>query len=1130
LSGKSIRDSTGSQGDPLLESTAPVKLRIVTDEDIWFPKWGEYLVRGRVKQEDKIILNSSDYLYEPAVANLAKRNIVGAHAIFKMTDRYCPVRLMYCGNLPLRLYSGTELGVVEEINMSKRVCRVMDAAKHTPTDEYLEKAFAEDLMSLPHEDQKRLKNILTEFADVFSKSKFDIGLAQAEEHRIDTGDAQPIASNPRRVPIGVEEKVDQLVEQLLQHNIIRPSSSAWNSPIVVVSKKNGDIRMCIDYRRLNSVTKRPIFPIPDAQQLFDTLDGSCYFSTLDLSQGYHQVPVAESDIPKTAFTTRRGQYEFLRMPFGLCSAPATFQRVMHKVLRHENWLQCLIYLDDVLIFGKNAEEHEERLRQVLQRIRQAGLKLSSEKCHLFKKEVSYLGHIISHKGIETSNEKIEKVENFKVPSNEDELRSFLGLCGYYRRFIKDFAKIVAPLEKLCITKWNKKAQKKPQPTTNWHWTEEHENSFKHLKWCLTHAPILAFPTREDRFILDTDASHDCIGAVLSQIQNGEEHVIAYASNRLTKCERNYCITRKELLAIYKYVLYFKHYLYGRKFTVRTDHQALTWLLNWKRPNTSQYCSWRAELECYDMEVVFRPGHEHANADALSRLPQCEQCEIMHEDPKKKRNFKVLSESEVKEPERIICRLSNLSCDWRQEDDPDIKLIMLLMAAGKLNEHYPVELQGASNVARLIWQRRKQLRRRGEQLYLLLENKKYVLIVPEQKRASLIMTTHCSLGHIGISKTLSILKDSYYWPNMAAEVRIRLNTCKACAERKCGNTGLQPTPLKSITGFPFEKIAMDITGPLPMTKNGVSYILAIVDYFSKYPMLIPIRNVEAATVAEAVFRRWISVFGVPYSIHSDRGTCFESSLFYELCHLMNIQKTRTAPYYPKSDGLVERLFRTVKDMVHATMQTNKKEWDQTLPLIEIGLRASIQSSTRLSPHEIIFGQKMRLPIVWNTPKNCKHSVPKFRSERVFYSQFVLDLKKNLEKTRQLCIDHPKEPVFQQHDKVKPFLTGTTVMARIFPNKKGIRERRYDGPYKIIGNLGKWTYRIEHVDNGTRIIRNHHHLKACPGRLVDFNLHNGENHIALSHPREQQEQQQLILRRPARLRMAPTRYGFSKRGEV
>jgi len=285
----------------------------------------------------------------------------------------------------------------------------------------LRKIFQADLESLPAEEKKRLAAVLEEFHDVFSTHKFDIGVANATTHRIDTGDAQPITCNPRRIPIGVEEKVDELVEQLVRHNIIRPSTSAWNAPIVVVAKKNGDIRMCVDYRKLNSVTKRPIFPIPEAQQLFDTLGGAGFFSTLDLSQGYHQVPVAEEDIPKTAFTTRKGQFEYLRMPFGLCSAPATFQRLMHTVLRNENWEKCLIYLDDILVFGKTAEEHYQRLISVLQRIRESGLKLSPEKCHFFQRQVEYLGHIVSREGIRTSPQKIDKVKNWPSPSNEEEL-------------------------------------------------------------------------------------------------------------------------------------------------------------------------------------------------------------------------------------------------------------------------------------------------------------------------------------------------------------------------------------------------------------------------------------------------------------------------------------------------------------------------------------------------------------------------------------------------------------------------------------------------------------------------------------------------------------------------------------
>ena len=549
---------------------------MLLSEDVWLEGGREYFVRGDIQSENVLNIHGGAAVFRPQADNLAKRELMGAHAIVDTQNGTCPVRLMHVGHEKLHLFKGTHLGNVEPCIFGEsriRQCQNGNESDLRMKAARLQSMFVDQMKHLLPVEKRHFKEILSDFVDVFSYSKFDLGLAKDVVHQIDTGEARPVCSNPRRVPLGVEEKVDELVEQMLQNNIIRPSQSPWNAPIVVVAKKNGDIRMCVDYRRLNAVTRRPIFPIPEAQHLFDTLEGAGFFSALDLSQGYHQVPVAEPDISKTAFTTRTGQYEYLRMPFGLCSAPATFQQLMHSVLKRENWVKCLIYLDDILVFGKTIDEHCDRLRAVLQRIREAGLKLSPEKCHLFQRRVEYLGHVISAEGIRTSTSKVDKVENWPTPTNIDELRSFLGLSGYYRRFIKNYAHIVAPLEKLCLQKWNKKKKTKEVPEP-WQWTQQHEEVFQYLKWCLTHSPVLVFPTKEGRFILDTDASHDCIGAVLSQVQNGEERVLAYASHRLSKAERGYCITRKELLAVYRYVLHFKHYLYGRRFTVRTDHQAL----------------------------------------------------------------------------------------------------------------------------------------------------------------------------------------------------------------------------------------------------------------------------------------------------------------------------------------------------------------------------------------------------------------------------------------------------------------------------------------------------------------------------------------------------------------------------
>jgi transposase InsO family protein len=1095
---------------------------------------GEYLVRGHIVGDKAALRLIRDGVFYPCQWKLEKRNIMAAHAIIDCQQIFCPVRLMNIGNQDVRLYKGMVLGEVEELcKGQKRLCQLKD---NSVTQTNLLKLFEKRRECLPLEDRKRLEQILHDFNDVFSKSKFDIGVARNTKHNIDTGDAPPISSNPRRVPIGIEEKVDQLVDQLLDHEIIRPSCSPWNSPIVVVAKKDGDIRMCVDYRRLNSVTKRPIFPIPEPQHLFDTLSGAGYFSTLDLSQGYHQVQVSEEDIPKTAFTTRKGQFEYLRMPFGLCSAPATFQRLMHSVLRNENWEKCLIYLDDILVFGNTPEEHYQRLRAVLQRIREAGLKLSPSKCHLFEDQVEYLGHIISKSGISTSPQKIEKVKSWPSPTSQEELRSFLGLSGYYRRFIQNYAEIVAPLEKLCLDGWNK-ARKLRGKLRTWQWNSEHEEIFQHLKWCLTHSPILSFPAKDGDYILDTDASHSSIGAVLSQIQDGNERVIAYASNKLTKCEKGYCITRKELLAVYKYVTAFKHYLYGRKFIVRTDHQALLWLLNWKKPNTSQYCTWIAELECYDMEVRHRPGHIHTNADALSRAPQCEQCALKHEDPKKRRHVKVFSDPNEQEQEKVICKLSNMSASWNQEEDESLRVILDLLKKGKLNEKSPMELNKATEVSKMLWSRKKNLTIRGGLLYYTLPSGNHVLLVPQNRRKQLVLSMHQVLGHTGISKTAAAIKNDYFWPVMDQEIRLIINTCKLCQQRKTGNQGLQPAMQRTFTTYPFEKIAIDITGPLPSTRNGYRYILGVIDYFSKFVMLIPLRVTDSQTIADALFKRWICLFGAPISIHSDRGSCFESALFHELCQITGIVKTRTAPYYPQSDGLVERLFRTVKDMLFSTMRSFNKEWVDVLPLVELGLRGTVQASTKVSPFEILFSKSMRLPNIWMNPMSIDNFNKNFVGDRRCYSQYILDLQENLAKVHSDVIHshlHQSPPSQASVAKriVNSFAIGYHVMAKILPVEKGLTNPRYDGPYVIVNKLGPWTYELEHTITKKTIIRNHHHVKKCATQLVAEakkpqtitsnapRLSSTGDTCKFSHVPEQMSRQ----------RFPPERFGFVRRGEV
>ena len=381
--------------------------------------------------------------------------------------------------------------------------------------------------------------------------------------------------------------------------------------IVLVSKKDGSTRFCVDFRKVNSITTKDAYLLPRVDDTLDALTGSQWFSTLDLISGYWQVEVDPADREKTAFCTTEGLFEFTVMPFGLCNAPATFQRLMDTALAGE-WRRSVVYLDDIIIPGKTFHEHLSNLVIVFERLRKAGLKLQPSKCAFCRKQVAFLGHILSTDGIATDPAKTEKVAKWREPTSRREVQQFLGLANYYRRFVQDFAKIAKPLHRLT------------EKTARFVWTQECQKAFEELRSRLVSAPILAFPDYEKEFIVDTDASNDGIGAVLSQIQeDGNEKVIAYASRVLSKPERQYCVTRRELLAVVTFLKHFRHYLLGRRFTVRTDHGSLTWLQNFREPE-GQLARWIERLQQYNFTIIHRPGRSHGNAYAMSCLP-CRQC-------------------------------------------------------------------------------------------------------------------------------------------------------------------------------------------------------------------------------------------------------------------------------------------------------------------------------------------------------------------------------------------------------------------------------------------------------------------------------------------------------------------------
>jgi len=417
------------------------------------------------------------------------------------------------------------------------------------------------------------------------------------------GDAEPIRQPPRRPPLSARQAEEDILNEMLQTGMIEPSNSPWSSP---VRKKDGSYRYCVDYRRMNSVTIKDAFPVPDVKDALDSLRGAKYFPTIDLLSGYWQLGMTQRARERSAFCTRRGLYQFTRMPFGLSNAPASFCRLMQIILHDLLYVCCICYLDDIIVFGETPEQLMENLDRVFTRLKEKGLKAKPSKCVLFRSPIDFLGHIVSADGIQPQPDKLAAIRDWPTPHCLRDVRAFCGLASYYRKFVNDFAKIAEPLSR--VTKKN----------TPFMWTDVTQQSFEELKKALLDVDTLAYPTPEIPCILDTDASDVAVGAVLSQMIDGVEKPIAYLSRVLNGTQRNYCPTRRELLAVITSLQHFRHYLLGNKVILRTDHHSLKWLRTFKRPE-GILARWIETLAEFDFEIEHRAGRLHSNADDKTKL-------------------------------------------------------------------------------------------------------------------------------------------------------------------------------------------------------------------------------------------------------------------------------------------------------------------------------------------------------------------------------------------------------------------------------------------------------------------------------------------------------------------------------
>jgi hypothetical protein len=962
------------------------------------------------------------------------------------------------------------------------------------------------------QEQALMNKLLQEHADIFATNPKKPGRSTTVQHYIDTQGNRPIRVSPYRVSQKENAVIQKEVAEMLRNQIIRPSQSPWAFPVVLVAKKDGSTRFCVNYRKLNALTKRDSYPLPRVDDYLDQLGQARYLSTLDMASGYWAIPLAPGDAEKTAFTTKQGLFQFEVMPFGLTNAPATFQRYMDTLFRGLTYEICLVYMDDVIIYSSTFDQHVQDLTRVFARIREAGLTLKASKCEFGSKQVNYLGYLISPEGVRVNQGNLAPIFQMPTPTTKKQIQSFLGMAGYYRRFIPKFADIVRPLTNL--TKGGE----------HYTWTPECQAAFQTIKAHLTKPPILAYPDFTLPFELHTDASNDGLGATLVQHQAGQERVISYASRTLKSAETRYSTTEKECLAIVWAIKMFRPYLHGTRFTIVTDHQPLTWLFAFKDP-VGRPARWALQLQGYDYECKYRPGNKHTDADGLSRLPQpgnnTEQINVI-----------ARPQTAVEVPIQVPLDLAELRT--LQHTDEKLVPIIQYLETGELPKTWT-----RRQTWTLLAKGREFVIRQGVLCKATSGNDgatTLTLVVPEVLQAEIIKACHDEplAAHLGVVKTYDKVRRRFFWENMFADIQFWIQTCPACGGKKSGpRTWGQLQPIT--VDCAFDLVGVDILGPLPQTPSGATHIVVFSDYFTKW--------VEAGTtngtptsesVADLLIRLIITRHGAPHRLLSDQGSQFLSKMMQQVYRILRINKRQTTAYHPQCDGLVERFNRTLTQMLSMVVDTDNTNWDRMLPLVLFAYRTSKHEATQHSPFELLYGRQARLPMELSLAVNADPQVVESLSE------YATDLRIRLQATHEIVKNRLQQVAnryteqyrkdkrdprhkYQVEDQVWLYHPET-------PEKRCPKFlHRWYGPYKITHQPGPVTFTVQACDQMARS-RTVHISRLKPYKdslarptsyLTPVVTHRDDPNFFASDNEEQQDQERFEVEAILSRRVIPDR---------
>ncbi|GJV21899.1 reverse transcriptase domain-containing protein [Tanacetum coccineum] len=771
--------------------------------------------------------------------------------------------------------------------------------------------------------------------------------------------------------------------------------------------------MCINYRELNKLTVKNRYPLPRIDDLFDQLQGSSIYSKIDLRSRYHQLRVREEDIPKTAFRTRYGHYEFQVMSFGLTNAPAVFMDLMNRVCKPYLDKFVIVFIDDILIYSKSKKEHEEHLRQILKLLKKEELYAKFSKCEFWISRVQFLGHVIDCRGIHVDPAKIESIKDWASPKTPTEIRQFLGLAGYYRRFIEGFSKIAKTMTKLT------------QKGVKFDWGDKQEAAFQLLKQKLCSAPILALPEGSEDFIAYCDASKKGLGVVLMQ----REKVISYASRQLKIHEKNYTTHDLELGAVVFALKIWRHYLYRTKCTVFTDHKSLQHILDQKELNMRQR-RWLELLSDYDCEIRYHPGKVNVVADALAR-------------------------KEREPPLRVRALVMTIGLDLPKQ-------ILKAQTEARKPENIKSEDVGGM----LVENSKDPEKLRTEKLEprtdgTLCLNGRSWLPCYDDLRTVIMHESHKSKYsiHPGSDKMYQDIKKLYWWPNMKANIATYVSKCLTCAKVKAEHkrpSGLLVQP--EIPQWKWDNITMDFVTKLPKSSQGYDTIWVIVDRLTKSAIFMPMRETDPLDkLARMYLKEVVTKHGIPVSIICDRDPRFSSNFWKSLQKALGTSLDMSTAYHPETDGQSERTIQTLEDMLRACVIDFGNGWVKHLPLVEFSYNNSYHASIKAAPFEALYGRKCRSPVCWAEVGQVQLTGPELVQES---TERIIQIKQRIQTARdrqKSYADLKRKPMeFQVGDKVMLKVSPWKGVVRF--GKRGKLNPRYVGPFKVLKKVGAVAYNM------------------------------------------------------------------------